>query len=34
MAERGLWVDHTTVSRWTQSYGPEIYRRVMSKNSI
>ena len=28
MAERGLWVDHTTVWRWTQSYGPEVYRRL------
>src|SRR5918992_4286966 len=28
IAERGLWVDHTTVWRWTQSYGPEVYRRL------
>ena len=28
MAERGLWVDHTTIWRWTQSYGPEAYRRL------
>jgi transposase-like protein len=23
MAERGLSVDHTTIWRWTQTYGPE-----------
>ena len=28
MAERGLAVDHTTVWRWTQAYGPEVYRRL------
>jgi len=28
MAERGLCVDHTTIWRWTQSYGPEVYRRL------
>src|SRR5215472_16234702 len=28
MAERGLRVDHTTIWRWTQTYGPEIYRRL------
>ena len=28
MAERGLAVDHTTVWRWTQAYGPELYRRL------
>ena len=27
MAERGLFVDHTTIWRWTQAYGPEVYRR-------
>ena len=26
MAERGLSVDHTTIWRWTQKYGPEVYR--------
>ena len=26
MAERGLSVDHTTIWRWTQTYGPEVYR--------
>ena len=26
MAERGLSVDHTTIWRWTQEYGPEVYR--------
>src|SRR5262249_50751998 len=24
----GLAVDHTTVWRWTQAYGPEVYRRL------
>jgi transposase-like protein len=24
MAERGLKVDHTTIWRWTQTYGPEV----------
>ena len=28
MAEPGLTVDHTTIWRWTQAYGPEIYRRL------
>ena len=28
MAERGLAVDHTTIFRWTQTYGPEVYRRL------
>jgi IS6 family transposase len=28
MAERGLAVDHTTIWRWTQRYGPEVYRRL------
>src|SRR5690242_18654939 len=28
MAERGLAVDHTTIWRWTQAYGPEVYRRL------
>jgi transposase-like protein len=28
MAERGLSVDHTTIWRWTQAYGPEAYRRL------
>ena len=28
MAERGLSVDHTSVWRWTQTYGPEVYRRL------
>jgi transposase-like protein len=28
MAERGLFVDHTTIWRWTQAYGPEVYRRL------
>src|SRR5215475_607763 len=28
MAERGLSVDHTSVWRWTQAYGPEVYRRL------
>ena len=28
MAERGLSVDHISVWRWTQAYGPEVYRRL------
>jgi transposase-like protein len=28
MAERGLAVDHTTIWRWTQTYGPQVYRRA------
>ena len=28
MAERGLLADHTSIWRWTQTYGPEVYRRV------
>ena len=28
MAERGLSVDHTTIWRWVQVYGPEVYRRL------
>jgi IS6 family transposase len=27
MLERGLRVDHTTISRWVQHYGPELQRR-------
>ena len=28
MAERGVSVDHTTIWRWTQRYGPELYQRL------
>src|SRR5215831_10927440 len=28
MAERGLGVDHTTIWRWAQRYGPEVLRRL------
>jgi len=28
MAERGLAVDHTTIWRWVQGYGPEVLRRL------
>jgi transposase-like protein len=28
MAERGLAVDHTTIWRWTQRYGPEVHRHL------
>jgi transposase-like protein len=28
MAERGLSVDHTTIWRWTQTYAPEVLRRL------
>ena len=31
MAERGLKVDHTTIWRWTQTYGPEVYRRLQAR---
>jgi len=31
MAERGLSVDHTTIWRWTQRYGPEVYRRLQGE---
>ena len=28
MAERGFSVDHTTIWRWIQTYGPEVQRRL------
>jgi transposase, IS6 family len=28
IGERGLSVHHTSIWRWTQSYGPEVYRRL------
>src|SRR5512132_3505024 len=28
MTERGLTVDHTTIWRWVQRYGPEVLRRL------
>lgn len=31
MAERDLSVDHTTVWRWTQTYGPQVYQRLQGK---
>src|SRR6185503_16352827 len=31
MAERGLIVDHTTVWRWCQHYGPELHRRLQGQ---
>jgi hypothetical protein len=31
IAERGLMVDHTTVWRWCQTYGPMIYNRFRGK---
>src|SRR5689334_7554944 len=31
MAERGLSVDHTTIWRWVQRYGPEVLRRVQGE---
>ena len=27
LRERGVWVDHTTVSRWVQRYAPELDQR-------
>ena len=29
--ERGLSVDHTTIWRWTQRYGPEVYGRLQGE---
>jgi len=31
MAERGLAVDHMTIWRWVQAYGPEIHRRLQGQ---
>jgi transposase-like protein len=31
MAERRLAVDHTTIWRWTQAYGPVIYKRLQGQ---
>ena len=31
MAERGLRIDHTTIWRWTQEYGPEAQRRLQGQ---
>src|SRR5690348_12139797 len=31
MAERGLAVDHATIWRWVQRYGPETHRRLRGK---
>jgi DDE domain len=31
LAERGLSVDHTSIWRWTQTYGPEVYRRLQGE---
>src|SRR5437016_447660 len=28
LAERGLSLDHTTIWRWTQTYAPEVQRRL------
>src|SRR5215813_286514 len=28
MTERGLAMDHTTIGRWVQRYGPEVHRRL------
>ena len=33
IAERGLSVDHTTVWRWTQRYGPELNRQLKRKSA-
>jgi transposase-like protein len=33
MAERGLEVDHTTVWRWCQKYGPVVYQRDSEASS-
>ena len=34
MLDRGLEVDHTTIYRWVQHYGPEIERRLRFKQRI
>ena len=31
MAERGLMVDHRTIWRWCQKYGPMVYQRLRGK---
>ena len=31
MAERGVSVDHVTIWRWTQTYGPEMCRRLRAE---
>ena len=31
MAERGFSVDHTTIWRWTQTYAPEVQRRLQGQ---
>jgi transposase-like protein len=31
MAERGLWVDHTTIYRWVQHYAPILEKRCRAK---
>jgi transposase-like protein len=31
MAERGLFVDHTSIWRWVQGYGPEVHRRLQGE---
>ena len=31
MAERGQMVDHTTIWRWCQKYGPMVYQRLRGK---
>jgi transposase-like protein len=31
MAERGLFVDHTSIWRWTQTYAPEPYRKLQGE---
>ena len=28
LADRGVWVDHTTLFRWIQAYAPELEKRV------
>src|SRR5262249_57448461 len=34
MAERGLAVDHTTIGRWVQRYGPEVHRRLRGPGTL
>ena len=34
MAERGLWVDHSTIARWVLHYAPILNRRIRREMRI
>jgi len=34
LAERGLEVDHTTIWRWVQRYGPELEQRPAPSSQV